>query len=141
MPLEWKPYPRPLYLYDRVKQALRLETERPIALRQAIMAVRNGGTVSVPGVYGGLMDKMPMGFVMNRSITIKTDPTHIHRYMRPLLERIEKARSMPPSSLRIVCNWKMRRRPTAPSGTNRTNASKWYCAQSIRRDLQRRVNR
>jgi len=79
----------PLYAYDRVKQALRLETERPIALRQAIMAVRNGGTVSVAGVYGGLIDKMPIGAVMNRSITIKSGQTHMHRYMKPLLGRIE----------------------------------------------------
>lgn len=80
--------PGALYAYDRVKQALMLETGRPIALREAIMACRNGGTVSIPGVYGGLLDKIPMGSVMNRSITIKTGQTHMHRYMRPLLERI-----------------------------------------------------
>jgi threonine dehydrogenase-like Zn-dependent dehydrogenase len=82
--------PGPLYAYDRLKQALMLETERPIALREAIMACRNGGTVSIPGVYGGMADKIPMGSVMNRSITIKTGQTHMHRYMRPLLERIQK---------------------------------------------------
>ena len=53
--------PGPLYYYDRIKQAVMSESDRPIALRQAIMACRNGGTVSVPGVYGGLIDKMPMG--------------------------------------------------------------------------------
>jgi threonine dehydrogenase-like Zn-dependent dehydrogenase len=78
------------YAYDRVKQALMLETDRPIALRQAIMACRNGGTVSVIGVYGGFIDKFPMGAVMNRSLTIKTGQAHVQRYMRPLLERIEK---------------------------------------------------
>jgi threonine dehydrogenase-like Zn-dependent dehydrogenase len=78
------------YAYDRVKQALMLETDRPIALRQAIMACRNGGTVSVIGVYGGFIDKFPMGAVMNRSLTIKAGQAHVHRYMRPLLERIEK---------------------------------------------------
>ena len=67
-----------------------LETDRPIALREAIMACRNGGTVSVIGVYGGFIDKFPMGPLMNRSITIKTGQCHVHRYMRPLLERIEK---------------------------------------------------
>jgi threonine dehydrogenase-like Zn-dependent dehydrogenase len=76
------------YAYDRVKQAMKLETDRPIALRQAIMFCRNGGTVSVPGVYGGLIDKMPMGSIMNRSLTIKTGQTHVHRYLRPLLDKI-----------------------------------------------------
>lgn len=76
--------------YDRVKQAMMLETDRPQALRQAIRACCNGGTVSVPGVYGGFIDKVPMGSVMNRSLTIKTGQTHVQRYMRPLLERIER---------------------------------------------------
>src|SRR5689334_2285540 len=80
--------PGSLYYYDRLKQALMLESDRPIALRQAIMACRNGGTVSVPGVYGGLIDKFPMGAVMNRSLTIKTGQTHAQRYFKPLLERI-----------------------------------------------------
>jgi len=75
--------------YDRVKQAVRLETDRPTALRQALMACRNGGTVSVPGVYGGFVDKFPLGSVMNRSLTIKTGQTHVHRYMAPLLERVQ----------------------------------------------------
>jgi threonine dehydrogenase-like Zn-dependent dehydrogenase len=76
--------------YDRVKQAVRLETDRPIALREAILACRNAGTVSVPGVYGGFIDKVPFGSIMNRSLTIKTGQTHVHRYLRPLLERIQK---------------------------------------------------
>jgi threonine dehydrogenase-like Zn-dependent dehydrogenase len=76
------------YAYDRAKQAAMLETDRPIVLREAIMACRNGGTVSVPGVYGGFVDKFPMGSVMNRSLTIKTGQTHVHRYMQPLLEKI-----------------------------------------------------
>jgi threonine dehydrogenase-like Zn-dependent dehydrogenase len=76
-------------VYDRVKQAMMLETDRPVALREAITACRNGGTVSVPGVYGGFLDKIPFGSVMNRALTIKTGQTHVQRYMRPLLERIE----------------------------------------------------
>jgi threonine dehydrogenase-like Zn-dependent dehydrogenase len=76
------------YAYDRTKQALMLETDRPIALREAIMACRSGGTVSVVGVYSGFIDKFPMGAVMNRSITIKAGQTHVHRYMKPLLDRI-----------------------------------------------------
>jgi len=78
------------YGYDRAKQAMMLETDRPIALRQAFLACRNGGTVSVPGVYGGFIDKVPFGSVMNRAITIKTGQTHVQRYMRPLLDRIQK---------------------------------------------------
>jgi len=80
--------PGPAYAYDRAKQALMLETDRPIALRQAIRACRNGGTVSVPGVYGGWIDKVPFGSVVNRSLTIKTGQTHVQRYLEPLLGRI-----------------------------------------------------
>jgi threonine dehydrogenase-like Zn-dependent dehydrogenase len=79
-----------LYAYDRVKQAIMAETDRPIALREAIMACRNGGTVSVIGVYGGFIDKFPFGSVMNRSLTIRTGQCHVQRYMRPLLERIQR---------------------------------------------------
>ena len=82
--------PGPLYTYDRAKQALGLETDRPFALRQAIHACRNGGTVSVIGVYGGFIDKFPMGAVVNRSLTIRTGQCHVQRYMKPLLERIER---------------------------------------------------
>jgi threonine dehydrogenase-like Zn-dependent dehydrogenase len=78
------------YLYDRAKQALMLETDRPIALREAMLACRNGGTLSVPGVYGGILDKIPFGSAMNRSITIKTGQTHVQRYMQPLLQRIQR---------------------------------------------------
>jgi threonine dehydrogenase-like Zn-dependent dehydrogenase len=76
------------YAYDRIKQATMLETDRPIALREAIMACRNGGTVSVIGVYSGFIDKFPVGSVMNRSLTIKTGQCHVHRYLKPLLDRI-----------------------------------------------------
>jgi threonine dehydrogenase-like Zn-dependent dehydrogenase len=82
--------PGPLYAYDRFKQALMLESDRPFALRQAIMSCRNGGTVSVIGVYGGFIDKFPMGSFMNRSLTMRTGQCHVHRYMKPLLERIQK---------------------------------------------------
>jgi threonine dehydrogenase-like Zn-dependent dehydrogenase len=78
------------YAYDRAKQAVMAETDRPIVLREAAMACRNGGTLSIPGVYGGFVDKIPFGAIMNRSLTIKTGQTHVQRYMRPLLEKIEK---------------------------------------------------
>jgi threonine dehydrogenase-like Zn-dependent dehydrogenase len=78
-----------LYAYDRVKQALRQESDRPFALREAVMSCRPGGTVSVIGVYGGLVDKFPMGALMNKGLTIRSGQCHVHRYLRPLLERIE----------------------------------------------------
>ncbi|HEY7520664.1 MAG TPA: zinc-dependent alcohol dehydrogenase [Methylomirabilota bacterium] len=82
--------PGALGAYDRIKQATGLETDRPHALREAIMACRNGGIVSVIGVYGGFVDKFPMGSLMNRSLTIRTGQCHVQRYMKPLLERIQK---------------------------------------------------
>lgn len=75
--------------YDRVKQASRLQTERPHAVREAILACRSGGTVAIIGVYGGFMDKFPIGAFMNRSIQLRTGQAHAHRYLRPLLNRIE----------------------------------------------------
>jgi threonine dehydrogenase-like Zn-dependent dehydrogenase len=79
-----------VYGYDRVKQALMLESDRAIALRQAIRACRNAGTVSVIGVYGGFIDKFPMGAVMNRGLTIKAGQCHVHKYMGRLLEHIQR---------------------------------------------------
>jgi threonine dehydrogenase-like Zn-dependent dehydrogenase len=78
----------PIYAYDKAKQAVRAETDRPYALRQAITSCRSGGIVSVIGVYGGLIDKFPAGAWMNRSLTLKTGQCHVQRYMKPLLERI-----------------------------------------------------
>ena len=77
-------------LYDRVKQAVRLETDRPHVLREAIQACRKGGVVSIPGVYGGFLDKVPFGAAFNKGLTLKMGQTHVQRYMRPLLERIER---------------------------------------------------
>jgi threonine dehydrogenase-like Zn-dependent dehydrogenase len=75
--------------YDKVKTAMMMETDRPVALRQAILACRSGGTVSVAGVYGGFLDKFPMGAIVNRSLTLRSGQCHVHRYMRPLLEKIQ----------------------------------------------------
>lgn len=80
----------PMYAYDRAKQLAKLETDRPVALREAIRACANGGTISVVGVYGGFIDKFPMNSIINRSLTIKAGQTHVHKYMRPLLERIKR---------------------------------------------------
>jgi threonine dehydrogenase-like Zn-dependent dehydrogenase len=85
----------PLYAYDRAKQATRMESDRGFALREAIMSCRNGGIVSVIGVYGGFVDKFPMGQLMNRGISIKTGQCHVQRYMRQLLERIQEGQIDP----------------------------------------------
>jgi threonine dehydrogenase-like Zn-dependent dehydrogenase len=75
---------------DRVKQFAKVETDRPAVLRDVILSVRNGGTVSVPGVYGGFIDTFPMGSLVNRGLTLKSGQTHVQRYFGPLLERIKK---------------------------------------------------
>jgi threonine dehydrogenase-like Zn-dependent dehydrogenase len=75
--------------YDKAKTMLLQETERPHVLREAIMCCRKGGTISIPGVYLGLIDKFPMGAAMNKGLTFKMGQTHMMRYMDPLLKRIE----------------------------------------------------
>ncbi len=79
-----------IYAVDLAKQTLKMENDRPIALREAIQACRSGGTVSVIGVYSGFIDHFPMGTVMNRALTIRAGQAPVHRYMQPLLERIER---------------------------------------------------
>jgi threonine dehydrogenase-like Zn-dependent dehydrogenase len=71
------------------------ETERPAVLRQAIIACRKGGTLSIAGVYGGLSDKIPMGALMNKGLTIKTGQTHVHRYVPELLDFIRQGKIDP----------------------------------------------
>ncbi|MBA3394554.1 MAG: glutathione-dependent formaldehyde dehydrogenase [Deltaproteobacteria bacterium] len=78
------------YLYDRAKQMAMIELDRPIAVREAIMACRSAGIVSIVGVYAGFVDKFPLGALMNRGLTIKAGQCHVHRYLQPLLERIER---------------------------------------------------
>ncbi len=77
-------------LYDRAKTAVKLETGRAHVLRQAIHACRKGGTVSIPGVYGGFVDKFPIGVAFAKGLTMRMGQTHMHKYMRPLLDRIVK---------------------------------------------------
>jgi threonine dehydrogenase-like Zn-dependent dehydrogenase len=75
-------------VYDRVKHAARLATDRPHVLRQAIQACRKGGTVSIPGVYAGFLDKMNFGAAFAKGLTFRMGQTHVHRYIKPLLARI-----------------------------------------------------
>jgi threonine dehydrogenase-like Zn-dependent dehydrogenase len=77
-------------IYDRVKHSLYLTTDRLHALREAIKACRKGGTLSVPGVYGGYLDKMPFGAAFAKGIQFRMGQTHVHRYVKPLMERIER---------------------------------------------------
>jgi threonine dehydrogenase-like Zn-dependent dehydrogenase len=83
---------------DEVKMSAFLATDRPSALRQAIHACRKGGIVSIPGVYGGFLDKIPLGAAFQKGLTLKMGQTHMMRYMRPLLERIQDG-ELDPSSV------------------------------------------
>jgi threonine dehydrogenase-like Zn-dependent dehydrogenase len=77
-------------VYDKVKTTLMLGTDRPHALREAIHSCRKGGTVSIPGVYGGFLDKIPFGAAFAKGLTFKMGQTHVQRYLRPLLARVER---------------------------------------------------
>jgi len=79
-----------VFAMDKAKQMMRTQMDRPIVLRQAIIACKKGGSVSIPGVYASFIDKVPMGAYMNKGLTMKTGQTHMMRYMQPLLERIER---------------------------------------------------
>ncbi|HEX5284286.1 MAG TPA: zinc-dependent alcohol dehydrogenase [Bryocella sp.] len=78
-----------MFAVDRAKQMARIQMDRPVVLRQAIMACKKGGTLSIPGVYASFIDKVPMGAIMNKGLILKTGQTHMMRYMQPLLERIQ----------------------------------------------------
>jgi threonine dehydrogenase-like Zn-dependent dehydrogenase len=78
------------WAYDRAKQAVRLQTDRPTVLRHAIQACRKGGVISIPGVFGGVVDKFPLGAAFNKGLTFRMGQTHVQRYMRPLLDHIEQ---------------------------------------------------
>jgi threonine dehydrogenase-like Zn-dependent dehydrogenase len=82
-------------LYDYAKQAIRLETDRPHVLRQAIQACRKGGAVSIPGVYGGIIDKFPIGAAFAKGLTFKMGQTNVHKYLPLLLEKIQKGEMNP----------------------------------------------
>ena len=77
-----------LDMFDKAKQAVMLETGRPIVLREAIQICRKGGTVSLGGVYGGILDKIPLGAAFNKGLTFKMGQTHVHRYLETLTEKI-----------------------------------------------------
>ena len=82
-------------IYDRAKQAVMLESDRPHVLREMAYVCRPAGVLSVPGVYGGLIDKFPFGMVMNKSLTIRTGQTHVNRWTEDLLHRIQEGQIDP----------------------------------------------
>lgn len=82
-------------VYDRAKQAVKLETDRPHVLREMMYVCRPAGTLSIPGVYGGLVDKIPFGMVMNKGLTIRTGQTHVNRWTDDLLRRIQEGQIDP----------------------------------------------
>jgi threonine dehydrogenase-like Zn-dependent dehydrogenase len=113
-------------VYDKVKAALFLATDRPSALRQAIQACRKGGTVSIPGVYCGLLDKFPMGAAFAKGLTFKMGQTHVHRYLRPLLRRIERG-DIDPSGV-ITHRYAL---ADAPEAYRRFSQAKDDCAKVV----------
>jgi threonine dehydrogenase-like Zn-dependent dehydrogenase len=82
-------------MYDRLKVSLKLETDRPNALREAIQACRKGGNVSIPGVYGAFVDKLNLGSAFAKGLTFRMGQTHVHRYVKPLLELIQNGKIDP----------------------------------------------
>jgi threonine dehydrogenase-like Zn-dependent dehydrogenase len=80
--------PGPAYIYDQIKLQLRLQTDRPTAVRQAVHACRKGGTVFTLGVFGGFVDKFPLGAVMNKGLTLRGAQQHGHRYIPGILDRM-----------------------------------------------------
>ena len=82
-------------MYDRVKQAVMLETDRPHVLREMIYVAQGGGVLSIPGVYGGILDKIPFGAAMNKGLTFRMGQTHVNRWSDDLLRRIEEGQLDP----------------------------------------------
>jgi threonine dehydrogenase-like Zn-dependent dehydrogenase len=95
-------------VYEKVKVALLMETDRPSVLRQAIQAVRKSGTLSVPGVYGGMLDKVPFGAAFGKGITMKMGQTNIHNYIKPLLNELRRAKLIRATSSRTELHWSRR---------------------------------
>ena len=88
-------FSQPDTVLDRAKQMLMLESDRPHVLREMIYVCRPGGVISIPSVYSGLVDKIPMGQLMNKGLTIRTGQTHVNRWTNDLLRRIEEGQIDP----------------------------------------------
>ncbi len=79
-------------ILDQIKVSTFLGTDRAHVIRQVILACRKGGNVSMPGVYGGFVDKFPLGALMEKGLTLKTGQTHVHKYMQPLYTAIAEGK-------------------------------------------------
>jgi threonine dehydrogenase-like Zn-dependent dehydrogenase len=106
---------------DTLKQKVGIGVDRIGALRQAIFAVRKGGRVSVPGVYGGFSDKFPTGALMEKGLTLRTGQTHVQRYHKELLRRIEEGEIDTTFLISTPCRSRTRRWATRTSPITRTN--------------------
>jgi threonine dehydrogenase-like Zn-dependent dehydrogenase len=115
-----------IYAVDLVKQAVKMENDRPIALREAIQACRSGGTVSVIGVYSGFIDHFPMGTVVNRALTIRAGQAPVQRYLPTLLDRIQSG-EIDPS---FVITHRLRLED-APRGYEMFNAKEDGCVKVV----------
>ncbi len=111
-------------MLDAAKAKMYLGTDRPHTLRQAIYCCRKGGTVSVPGVYLGFVDKFPMGAFVNKGLTMKSGQTHVHRYLKPLMDRIEAGKIDPSFVITHERRLLTPRRCTRLSAINRMAASR-----------------
>lgn len=98
-------------VYDKIKQTFRMQTDRPTVLREVIQACRKGGVVSIPGVYGGFIDKVPMGAAFNKGLTLKMGQTHVHKYLQPLYDLITQNKIDP--SVIITHRMKLEEAPQA----------------------------
>ncbi|PRX89439.1 hypothetical protein B0G73_14713 [Paraburkholderia sp. BL25I1N1] len=117
-------------VYDRVKQAVMLETDRPHVLREMIYVCRPAGTPSVPGVYGGLIDKIPFGASMNKGPTWKMGQTHVNRWTDDLLKRIQEGQIDPSFVVTYTVSLEDGPGMYQHSATRRTVASRWYSNRS-----------
>ena len=112
-------------MYDRAKQALMLESDRPHVLREMIYACRPAGIISIPGVYGGLIDKIPFGAAMNKGLTFRMGQTHVNRWTDDLLNRIQEGQIDPSFVITHSVSPSRARRCTRPSATSMTAAPRW----------------
>jgi threonine dehydrogenase-like Zn-dependent dehydrogenase len=114
------------HVYDKVKQTVRLQTDRPAVLRQAITACRKGGTVSVIGVYSGFLDKFPMGVFMNKALTLKAGQMHGQKYIPRILQHIERGQVDP--SYLLTHQWSL---DDGPKGYRMFNDKADYCLRGV----------
>jgi threonine dehydrogenase-like Zn-dependent dehydrogenase len=120
-------------VYDRAKQMLGLETDRPHVLREMIYVCRPAGVISIPGVYAGFDDKFPMGQLMNKGLTVRTGQTHVNRWTDDLLHRIEQGQIDPSFVITHTVGLEDGPKCTRSSATSRMAASRWFSSLKLER--------